>query len=163
MDKDILFDPSVLTIEQRDKLTEKLLSYTGPVDEDGCEPFTGRSRGGKNKTVGSMSVGKELSELFGKKQLNLNPAALALSLKYGHSIQYSDTTETSHLCGFSLCLNTQHLLQEPKEVNNDRIAHHNMKDLAVVKCDGHLSYDKEKFPPCILKKVKPSYIHSQYI
>ena len=155
MDPDVRFDPAVLTQDQRDYLMSKIDSHTGSVDNDGCTAYLAKSTAGKNSEVGSIYTSREIGKIFGLKQQNLNPAALKYSLENMYAIRYSDkgVVECSHLCGFGKCLSSDHILMEPKEVNNERIAHHQNK----IVCVGHISRDKEHFPPCIHKTVKPSF------
>ena len=154
MDSDIRFDPAALSQDQRDFLLRKLEAVTGCVDADGCEAFLGKSRTGKNFEVGSIRIDKAIGKpIFGKENLNLNPAALKYSLEHNYQLRYSDTVECSHICGFGLCLYSNHILMEPKEVNNERIQHHKTR----VECKGHNSSDDEFFPPCIYKTVKPIF------
>ena len=151
-DSGIIFDPNVLTEEEKNYLDYKITKYTGPVDADGCEKFTPKTRAGKNETIGSLSLDKDISlKYYQMKQKKLNPAALALSLDSNLPIYKS--MECSHLCGFGLCMNSSHIRFEPKNINNDRIICHKNK-----LCGGHQSENNEyHYDACIIKTVKAVY------
>lgn len=152
MDPDITFDPSILSPRQREYLQDKLRKVTGPPDVDGCTRFTGKARQGKLKTLGKIKTRGDISILFGKPDATINPAVLVYSLANNYVLRKSSEWTSSHLCGFGLCLNIEHIVFEPKYVNDQRRDHHKHQ-----LCDD--THDAVSARPCIIKSYQPSYLY----
>ena len=144
-----MFDPNKLNEAQKNFLLTKIAKSSGHPDADGCIKYIRKSRQGKLGTVGSMKLEKEIASLFGSQDVGMNPATLLYSLTNMCIITKNSNVECSHVCGYSLCLNINHIIFESKEYNNSRTSHHREGRCFVV--------DHVQNPPCIFKTVKPDY------
>ena len=146
MDENVSFNPNFLNSKEIDDLQKKLRVVSDAPDPDGCTVFNltarKKKKGDKYRT-GEMKVGVDIAEKFGPDR-PFNPASIAYSLAHNYPLLKSSNMEVSHLCGYVLCLNVNHLILEPKKVNNSRRVCHSKVGIPWV-CEHRLQ--------CIIKTV----------
>ena len=123
MDPNISFDPNKLSNEEKVKLKARLeLTYDGE-DPDGCKVFKLKARK-KDKKKKYMSpewkIGSNIAQHFSNPDRPFNPCAIAYSLEHSVQLLKKSDMDISHLCGYVLCLNTNHLTQESHADNSSR-------------------------------------------
>ena len=126
----VKFDPNILSSEQKHFLVDKLSKLSGPMDEDGCKKFTGKGRTGRNKQYGKTKARADIARLFGNSDsLTFNPSRLLYSLTHNVILfKNPRVVKCSHLCGFSLCMNIEHISFEAFSENISRRNHHRDQD-----------------------------------
>ena len=98
-------------------------------DPDGCKVFKlksrkwstitkiGNNRKSVNYKVPTWCIGSTIGRQFGQKRRMFNPSAIAYSLYLGVVLLKKSDIDILHLCGYVLCLNTNHLTQESHGYN----------------------------------------------
>ena len=129
MDSNISFDPTKLSDTEKAFLKAKLDIHTyDEEDPDGCKVFKlksrkkyttkiGNNRKSVNYKVPTWWIGSTIGRHFGQKRRMFNPSAIAYSLHHGVVLLKKSDIDISHLCGYVLCLNTNHLTQESHGYN----------------------------------------------
>ena len=131
------------------------LAYDGE-DPDGCKVFKlksrkwstitkiGNNRKSVNYKVPQWCIGSTIRRHFGQKRRMFNPSAIAYSLEHGVVLYKKSDMDLSHLCGYTLCLNPDHLTQESHSYNLSRRTCHASRGIPWV-C--------RHIPQCIIKTV----------
>ena len=144
----IKFDPNILSSEQKYFLVNKMRNESGPEDADGCKKFTGKGRTGRNKQYGKTKARADIAVLFGNPDsITFNPSRLIFSWNHNWILYKNPVLKCSHLCGFSLCMNINHITFESFAENILRRDHHRDQY-----CPGHADT-----PLCVIKTVTPNY------
>ena len=156
MDSNISFDPTKLSDTEKAFLKAKLDIHTyDEEDPDGCKVFKlksckkyttkiGNNRKSVNYKVPQWCIGSTIRRHFGQKRRMFNPSAIAYSLEHGVVLYKKSDMDLSHLCGYTLCLNPDHLTQESHSYNLSRRTCHASRGIPWV-C--------RHIPQCIIKTV----------
>ena len=139
MDLNISFDPNKLSNKEKTFIKAKLdLTYDGE-DSDGCKVFNLKQR---YREYPRWWIG--FKRCFGKKRRVFNPCRIVYSLEHGVVLYKKSDMDLSHLCGYTLCLNPDHLTQESHSYNLSRRTCHASRGIPWV-C--------RHIPQCIIKTV----------
>ena len=139
MDLNIGFDPNKLSNKEKTFIKAKLdLTYDGE-DSDGCKVFNLKQR---YREYPRWWIG--FKRCFGKKRRVFNPCRIVYSLEHGVALFKKSDMKISHLCGYVLCLNSNHLIQESYAYNVSRRTCHASRGIPWV-C--------QHVPQCIIKTV----------
>ena len=149
MNPNISFDPNILSDKEKTFLKAKLeLTYDGE-DPDGCKVFNlkAREKGSHKRKrkywYKTWSITNMVAKYFGN-QKYFTPSAIAYSLHHGVVLLKKSDMVISHLCGYVLCFNTNHLTQENNRYNRSRrMCHANRR----------IPWVCPHIPQCIMKTV----------
>jgi hypothetical protein len=141
MDSNISFDPNKLSNKEKIFLKAKLDLTYDEDDPDGCKVFKLKAR---NNVYPQWKIWETIWRRFGKKNGRFNPSAIAYSLEHGVVLYKKSDMGVSHLCGYVLCLNSNHLIQETHAYTLSRRKCHASRGIPWV-C--------RHVPQCIIKTV----------